>query len=859
MLIWDKFQVGVSSKASLLSTKKRQTSQLDHFKLNFPVFDQMNQNHIHQILSPKKNFANLYQANKPISKLQPVQQSQIIPARTQYDINNENHVKNKNMLAEGNDMNKSTMLIQAKEKQRNHIKSNESEKINDKNKKKLKKLLFANQNHQYPLLNCRVNKQQLSQINNNSQISTAFTNDIKSQSILSQQATQKVIQIREGSSIVVETEIQNSNSPDITRDRVFKIQSRNSIGAVDNNKTSLIYGGNNNQNHYSQEELVLTHVQNQKHQQQKSNPLNVTVQDKDNQQISSRIQKGVASKKEASQKSNQAFIVSPYSQQTSKLYEVIHKFNQYKKKYLLLLQKQQYPFQFNSPPKIICKFQAQIDEIISQINNFRNCSQVDSLHQFQKNIEECLTKFDKKLNKRIKKLEHYIKRGFICMNMKQNAIAVGGSSSIRKSDYQYSFQDIVNEDASNAQLLDIAIGEEDLESLNKHIERNKRLIQQDREEFEQQIYQQNQRMQIGVYEKPCSSNEYQVSMPQQQSFNTNDKKQFNLTQFKFSKNSKSPSRERQVMLRTDLQKKPKIKTNDLMISMYQTSAGMFDLSLKRKQANNSETLQKSITANRIGGSNLTQINFRNINKQPQVKNLQKSAQDEKFMWNDYSIDDPRNIIEDEFLLSQMQNVEDFIQSPHQNPMISVSHSKRPSNSKYNVLIKMINVTLPKEYPYVMLLALGISLQCYFTGFFVAQPKRYKMFNRQFMNENFGELHKKETGSSMAPDQGYPDMGSGVFSEKLSYKQWIEFNLAQRVHQNFLEQMWVVAFLILVAGITSIQYTLIAGGFYALGRFLMAIGYSRGVEGRKIGVTILNIALGVLVCLAVNTTLTIKPE
>ena len=84
------------------------------------------------------------------------------------------------------------------------------------------------------------------------------------------------------------------------------------------------------------------------------------------------------------------------------------------------------------------------------------------------------------------------------------------------------------------------------------------------------------------------------------------------------------------------------------------------------------------------------------------------------------------------------------------------------------------------------MALGISLQCYFTGFLVAQPRRFKMFNREFMNKNFKEIHQKETGQSVAPDQGYPDMGSGVYSEKLTYKQWFEFNLVQRVHQNFLE-------------------------------------------------------------------------
>jgi hypothetical protein len=33
---------------------------------------------------------------------------------------------------------------------------------------------------------------------------------------------------------------------------------------------------------------------------------------------------------------------------------------------------------------------------------------------------------------------------------------------------------------------------------------------------------------------------------------------------------------------------------------------------------------------------------------------------------------------------------------------------------------------------------------------------------------------------------YPDMGNGRYSEKLSYKEWFEFNNAIRVHYNYIE-------------------------------------------------------------------------
>jgi hypothetical protein len=32
-----------------------------------------------------------------------------------------------------------------------------------------------------------------------------------------------------------------------------------------------------------------------------------------------------------------------------------------------------------------------------------------------------------------------------------------------------------------------------------------------------------------------------------------------------------------------------------------------------------------------------------------------------------------------------------------------------------------------------------------------------------------------------PKGGYPDMGNGKFGKKLGYREWFEFNTAQRAH------------------------------------------------------------------------------
>ncbi len=94
------------------------------------------------------------------------------------------------------------------------------------------------------------------------------------------------------------------------------------------------------------------------------------------------------------------------------------------------------------------------------------------------------------------------------------------------------------------------------------------------------------------------------------------------------------------------------------------------------------------------------------------------------------------------------------------------------------------------------------------------------------------------------------MGNGFFSRKLSYKDWFNFNLAVRVHANFLEQITLVCFVILVAGIKYPLYTIYATIAYSTGRQLYILGYTRSVKGRILGVVVFNIALNSLFVMAI---------
>ena len=154
----------------------------------------------------------------------------------------------------------------------------------------------------------------------------------------------------------------------------------------------------------------------------------------------------------------------------------------------------------------------------------------------------------------------------------------------------------------------------------------------------------------------------------------------------------------------------------------------------------------------------------------------------------------------------------------------------------------ITITLPSagdgslnEYGYVLLMAFWIAFQCYMTGFVVVEYKRAKTYTQEFLDKNFLEEHQKAfPNEKKVPKFGYPDMGNGWYSQKLTYKQWFEFNLAQRVHYNFIENCIIIVFLILIAGIRHTSYSVIAGGCFSFGRILYSIGYSKTVKGRVPG-------------------------
>lgn len=82
------------------------------------------------------------------------------------------------------------------------------------------------------------------------------------------------------------------------------------------------------------------------------------------------------------------------------------------------------------------------------------------------------------------------------------------------------------------------------------------------------------------------------------------------------------------------------------------------------------------------------------------------------------------------------------------------------------------------------------------------------------------------------------MGSGKFSEQLTYSEWLAFNNAQRAHQNMLETLPGFYATLFGAGAMHPKLASWFGAFYIVGRLVYKSGYLRsGAKGREAGALI----------------------
>jgi hypothetical protein len=101
--------------------------------------------------------------------------------------------------------------------------------------------------------------------------------------------------------------------------------------------------------------------------------------------------------------------------------------------------------------------------------------------------------------------------------------------------------------------------------------------------------------------------------------------------------------------------------------------------------------------------------------------------------------------------------------------------------------------------------------------------RKAMFSETYMKEHFGDEHSKAF-KHQVPKGGYPDCGNGVYSAKLSYKEWFMFNLAQRNAKNYLEMITPFIFALIILAIVWPIVSIVYGCANIIFRIIFVILY-----------------------------------
>ena len=96
--------------------------------------------------------------------------------------------------------------------------------------------------------------------------------------------------------------------------------------------------------------------------------------------------------------------------------------------------------------------------------------------------------------------------------------------------------------------------------------------------------------------------------------------------------------------------------------------------------------------------------------------------------------------------------------------------------------------------------------------------------------------------------GLPDQGTGWYSAKLPFANWVKLQLSQRLLMNFIELAPILIITSLIAGIYFPAIVVYTTWISAVGRLIYSIGYMQSPKGRLVGFTF------IILCQLVNIVL-----
>ena len=141
---------------------------------------------------------------------------------------------------------------------------------------------------------------------------------------------------------------------------------------------------------------------------------------------------------------------------------------------------------------------------------------------------------------------------------------------------------------------------------------------------------------------------------------------------------------------------------------------------------------------------------------------------------------------------------------------------------------VFNVTgLKKSHYFSLFLSSGILLLGFGSSIQVTLTRK-DTFARSIpqIEQKFGKAHREAFGEDTKLNKlGWPDMGSGIYSDLLTYGDWIKINNAQRQHEFGYENMIVLLPNAFICALSFPRFTNFCLGSYFILRMIHINGYT----------------------------------
>lgn len=140
---------------------------------------------------------------------------------------------------------------------------------------------------------------------------------------------------------------------------------------------------------------------------------------------------------------------------------------------------------------------------------------------------------------------------------------------------------------------------------------------------------------------------------------------------------------------------------------------------------------------------------------------------------------------------------------------------------------MVNILISLDKDTVTAISINVftTLFIFVTSNLFIFIKRKSLFNKDFLLENFGNIHNKAFGTEINEfDYGFPDCGNGYYSKKLKFEDWYELNQLKRIYESGIDMLSIFLFIHFIISLIYPKFSIFISFLFLLGRVSYFVYY-----------------------------------